>query len=134
VSLDLNWDGASGDGGASYRALQELPSVDLVDVDDYNFDQTVQPPDSTLLSTLAQINKPAVVGEGAFLLDGSDSQALEKRAQKARERMTQWRQWGFSGALLWAYQPGWGAVSEEFDARPEDPMLQPRGVIDSAPW
>jgi hypothetical protein len=133
VSLDLNWDGES-DGGAGYRALQELPSVDLIDVDDYNFDQTIQPLDQTLLSTLAQIDKPAVIGEGAFLLDGSDGEALEKRAQKARERMTQWKNWGFSGALLWAYQPGWGAVSEEFDARPEDPMLQPRGVIDSAPW
>jgi len=132
VSLDLNWEG--GDGGASYRALQELPSVDLVDVDDYNFDETVPPLDSSLLATLDQIDKPAVVGEGAFLLDGSNSGAFEKRAQKARERMTQWRQWGFSGALLWAYQPGWEAVSEEFDARPEDPMLQPGGVIDNAPW
>jgi hypothetical protein len=133
-SLDLNWDGGSADGGATYRALQQLPSVDLVDVDDYNFDETVQPLDATLLATLAQIDKPAVIGEGAFLLGGADDAALQKRAQKARDRMAEWRQWGFSGALLWAYQPGWADVSEEFDARPADPTLQAGGVIANAPW
>lgn len=132
LSLDLNWDAA--DGGAAYRTLQQLPSVDLVDVDDYNFDETIQPLDANLRATLSQIDKPAVVGEGAFLLGGADDAALQKRAQKARERMAEWRQWGFSGALLWAYQPGWSAVSEEFDARPADPMLQPGGVVANAPW
>jgi hypothetical protein len=132
VSLDLNWDAA--DGGAAYRALQQLSSVDLIDVDDYNFDETVQPLDANLLATLAQIDKPAVVGEGGFLLGGADDRALQERAQKARERMAEWRQWGFSGALLWAYQPAWEAVSEEFDARPADPILQPGGVVANAPW
>jgi mannan endo-1,4-beta-mannosidase len=132
LSLDLSWDAA--DGGATYRALQQLSSVDLVDVDDYNFDETVQPLDANLLATLAQIDKPAVIGEGAFLLTGNDDAALQKRSQKASRRMAEWRQWGFSGALLWAYQPGWGDVSEEFDARPADPMLQPGGVVANAPW
>jgi hypothetical protein len=134
VSLDLNWNGGGGDDGASYRALQELPAVDLIDIDDYSFQETLEPLDPVLLATLGKIDKPAVVGEGAFLLDSSDDAALAKRAQKARVRMSQWHDWGLSGTLLWAYQPGWGAASEEFDARPGDPLLQPGGVVANAPW
>jgi hypothetical protein len=132
MSLDLTWDGA--DAAANYRALQELSVVDLLDVDDYQFQDSLAPLDPVLLETLASIDKPAVVGEGAFLLDGNDTAALARRAQKARERLANWNQWGFAGALLWAYQPGWSAVSEEFDARPEDPLLQPGGVVTNAPW
>ncbi len=133
VSLDLEWQAAN-DSGANYRALQELPVVDLMDIDDYSFKDTLQPLEPTLLRTLAQIDKPVVVGEGAFLLDGSDDGALARRADRARERIGYWKDNGFSGALLWAYQPGWGAVSEEFDARPADPILRPGGVLGGAPW
>lgn len=132
VSLDLTWEG--GDTAANYRALQELPVVDLLDVDDYQFQKSLEPLDPVLLETLASIDKPTVVGEGAFLLDDATDAALVRRAEKARERLANYAQWGFSGALLWAYQPGWSAVSEEFDARPGDPLLQPGGVIASAPW
>lgn len=132
VSLDLTWEGA--DSAANYRALQELPVVDLIDVDDYQFEKSLQPMDSALLETLASIDKPTVVGEGAFVLDGDDDAALARRAEKARERLANYKRWGFTGALLWAYQPGWSAVSEEFDARPGDPLLQPGGVLASAPW
>ncbi len=134
VSLDLSWNGGGDDHGASYRALQELPAVDLVDIGDYSSNASLTPLDPTLLETLSKIDKPAVVGQGAFVLDGSGDAALADRAQKASQRMTAWRQWGFSGALLWAYHPGWGAVSEEFDARPADPLLQPGGVVANAPW
>jgi hypothetical protein len=134
VSLDLPWNGGGGDDGASYRALQELPGVDLVDIDDYAFAPTLEPIDPALLETLGKIDKPAVVGEGAFQLDSDAPAALAERAERARQRIVQWHDWGFSGALLWAYQPGWGAASEEFDARPEDPLLQPGGVVANAPW
>ena len=132
VSLDLTWEGS--DSAANYRALQELPVVDLIDVDDYQFEKSLQPMDSALLETLSSIDKPTIVGEGAFLLDGDDDAALARRAEKARERLANYKQWGFTGALLWAYQPGWSVVSEEFDARSGDPLLQPGGVLASAPW
>jgi len=134
VSLDLPWYGGGGDDGASFRALQELPGVDLVDVDDYAFQPTLEPLDPLLLETLGKIDKPAIVGEGAFQLDSAADAALADRADRARQRIIQWHDWGFSGALLWAYQPGWGAASEEFDARPGDPLLQPGGVVSNAPW
>jgi hypothetical protein len=134
LSLDLDWGQTSQNGGAIYRELQELPVVDFVDVDDYSFNDTLEPLDATLLRTLGEIGKPAVIGEGAFLLGGSDDDAFVKRANRARERVTAWKDWGFSGALLWAYAPGWSAVSEEFDARPADPILQPGGVLSTAPW
>ncbi len=134
LSLDLDWDRANDGAGITFRALQELPAVDLIDIDDYSFSDTLKPLDATLLRTLGDLDKPAIVGEGAFLLDGAGDAALARRAQRARERMTQWKDLGFSGALLWAYQPGWGTVSEEFDARSADPILQPGGVLASAPW
>ena len=134
LSLDLGWNRTNDSSGATYRTLQQLPTVDFVDVDDFSFEDALEPLDAALLRTLGGIDKPAVVGEGAFLLGGSDKVALEKRADRARERITQWKAWGFSGALLWAYQPGWGAASEEFDARAADPILRPGGVLASAPW
>ena len=134
LSLDLDFGGTSANGGAAFRELQQLPVVDFVDVDDYTFEYPPAPLDPTLLAVLAEIDKPATIGEGAFVLEGADRAALAARGEAAKNRMKQWKSWGFSGALLWAYQPGWGAVSEEFDARPGDPILQPGGVLSNAPW
>lgn len=134
VSLDLSWNGGGADGGASYRALQQLSSVDLVDVDDYSQQDTQEPLDPALLEALAAIDKPSIIGEGAFVVEDGEEATLARRGERARQRMTDWHNWGFSGALLWAYQPGWSAASEEFDARPTDPLLQPGGVVANAPW
>jgi len=134
VSLDLSWNGGGSDRGASYRALQAMPGVDLIDVDDYAFGPTLEPLDPALLETLGTIDRPAIVGEGAFQLNDASPASLAARAEQARQRVVQWRDAGFAGALFWAYQPGWKAVSEEFDARPDDPLLQPGGVVADAPW
>jgi mannan endo-1,4-beta-mannosidase len=133
ISLDAN-PTLNVEGGAVFRRLQELSAVDFVDVDDYDFAEPERPLDEWLLSLLGQLEKPVVVGEGAFQLDGSDAASLARRADRARRRMAAWKAWGFDGALFWAYQPGWAGVSEEFDARAGDPMLSPGGVLDSAPW
>jgi hypothetical protein len=132
LSLDLDFDSASG--GTSFRELEQRPVVDFVDVDDYTFEYPPKPLAPALLEALAQIDKPATIGEGAFVLEGGDPAALAARGEAARNRILEWENWGFSGALLWAYQPGWGAVSEEFDARPGDPILAPNGVLAGAPW
>jgi hypothetical protein len=133
LSLDLAWDSV-GDDGVAYREIQEQPVVDFVDTDDYAFAEPLEPLNENLLATLAQLNKPTIIGEGAFKLSGDDDEAFQRRAEKARARMADWKEWGFDGALFWAYQPGWGAVSEEFDTRPADPMLAADGVIANAPW
>lgn len=130
LSIDLAWTGDA----ETFSELQRLPVVDFIDVDDYTFKYPAADLDPVLLRALSDVDKPAVVGEGAFVLLGKDEVALQARAQAARERVSQWRAWGFSGALFWAYQPGWSEVSEEFDGRPSDPMLQPGGVLASAPW
>jgi hypothetical protein len=131
VSLDLAWGRLSPE---EYAELQGLSVVDFVDIDDYDFADPAEPISSDLLAAIAPLPKPAVVAEGAFELGGDDAASLERRATRARGRMAEWKGAGLSGALFWAYQPGWSAVSEEFDARAEDPMLQPQGVLDSAPW
>lgn len=134
ISIDLDWGSTSADDGALFRQLQSLPAVDFMDIDDYTFKYPPQPLDPQLLAALDSVDKPAVVGEGAFGLLGGDAAALAARGEAAAKRIQQWRDWGFSGALLWAYQPGWGEVSEEFDARPGDPLLAPGGVMANAPW
>jgi hypothetical protein len=133
VSLDLSWYTANENGGAVYRQLQSLPVVDFVDVDDYSTEDG-PPLEDALLQMLRELDKPAIIGEGAFPLASGDDAALAVRGARASERMQRWRDWGFAGALLWAYQPGWAMVSEEFDARPADPLLRPGGVLASAPW
>lgn len=129
VSLDLY-----GEPTASYVELQQLPVVDFVDIDDYDFAEPEEPLRPELFEALSPIDKPIVVGEGAFLVDTVTAEAMERRASRAQGRMAQWKSAGLAGALLWAYQPGWSGVSEEFDARAEDPLLQPNGVVAQAPW
>ncbi len=134
VSLDLSWPINSGNGGAAYRGLQSLPVVDYVDVDDYQPKDSQVPIDEALLGILAELDKPAVIGEGAVELKSDTSEAFVERAERVRGRLREWHDLGFAGGLLWAYQPGWVVVSEEFDARPQDPLLRPGGVLASAPW
>lgn len=134
VSLDLNWQPRADSEVAEYRALQSLPVVDFVDIDDYVFEESPGPLDPALLEVLSDIDKPVIVGEGAFGLEADDVEALTARAERARNRLQSWHEAGFAGALLWAYQPGWREVSEEFDARPSDPLLQPGGVLARAPF
>jgi hypothetical protein len=138
VSLDLY-----GDPTPSYLDLQQLPVVDYVDFDDYDNAQPEEPLRADLLEALSPLDKPVVVGEGAFDIRVGDGrietdeelvEAIQRRASRARGRVTQWKNAGLSGALLWAYEPGWLDASEEFDARPDDPLLQPGGVVAQAPW
>jgi mannan endo-1,4-beta-mannosidase len=131
VSLDLVWGRLSPE---EYAGLQGLGVVDFVDIDDYDFADPSEPVSPELLAAIAPLPKPAVIAEGAFELEGDDRASLERRAARASGRMAEWKSAGLSGALFWAYQPGWTAVSEEFDARADDPMLQPGGVLDRAPW
>jgi hypothetical protein len=134
LSLGYTWHGNAPDDLAKYHALQNLPVTDFIDVDDYTTQSSLMPLDPALLEELAGINKPAVIGEGAFVLRGIDRDSFEARGEMARMRMEQWKRGGFSGALFWAYDPDWKELSEEFDDRPIDPMLRPNGVIASAPW
>ncbi len=134
LSLDLVWGPLSEDDGAAYVELQQLPVVDFVDIDDYDFAEPAEPLPAGLLTALSRIAKPSVVGEGAFRVADTSAEALELRAARARGRMAEWKSAGLGGALFWAYQPGWSGVSEEFDARPADPLLQPGGVLAAAPW
>jgi len=135
LSLGYTWHGNAAEDLAKYHALQSLPVVDFIDVDDYIFNPTPVPPlDPGLVAELKQIGKPAVIGEGAFVLHGLHMDDFNARANMARARMEEWKRGRFAGALFWAYDPGWKEQSEEFDARQEDPMLQAGGVIASAPW
>lgn len=133
VSLDLGYysSGASLDG--PFVELQSLPVVDLVDVDDYQIEEWT-PLDPALLTAVAAVGKPAIIGEGAFGIFGFEPEHFQARATRVEQRMLEWRDAGFDGALLWNYLPGWQDLSEEFDARPEDPLLQADGVLANAPW
>ncbi len=136
VSLDLDRFASGSDlsGGAAsaFVSLQSLPYVDFVDVDDYVGPEP-EPLDDALLSALVTIGKPAIVGEGAFPLTG-DPPDLDERARRAEQRLRDWHDADFDGALLWNYLPGWETISEEFDTRADDPVLQPGGVLANAPW
>jgi hypothetical protein len=134
LSIDLEWQALPDDGGTSYRQIQGLPEVDFIDIDDYTFTYPPKPLNQDQLAALSQIDKPAVVGEGAFGLLSGDASGLAMRGAEMQKRVELWSASGLNGALLWAYDPGWTAVSEEFDARQGDPILQAGGVLATAPW
>jgi hypothetical protein len=138
LSLDLSWGKTP---PASFKDIERLPAVDLINLDDYQRDAIPTPPEAGLRTTLDQLNKPAVVGETAFSTTGPDAAALLDRATRANLRVQEWHDFGaVSGLLFWAYQPGWtfsndpGKPAEAFDSRDEDPLLQPGGVLDKMTW
>lgn len=139
IALGLRWPesadtGTDPDAAARFLQLQRLPAVDFVDVYDYSYALGKPPLDPNLLAALESIGKPAIVGEGSFQIAGFAPEQFQARAALASQRMQLWYDAGLNGALLWAYQPDWEVLSEEFDARPEDPLLQPGGVLASSPW
>jgi hypothetical protein len=100
LSLDLPWSD-HGDGAASdFRELERLPAVDYIDVDDYVQVADPQPFDPALFAALREIDKPAVIGEGAFVLATGDAAGLAERGALARQRLALWRDGGLSGALV----------------------------------
>jgi len=134
ISLDLRtgWDASD---ASLFRQAQELSVVDLMDVVDYPEPwEHPEPLLTSVVEAVRAVNKPRVIGEGAFQLFDDSEQGLIERAERAEQRMLYWQELGFQGALLWNYQPGWLEISEEFDARPADPLLRADGVLARAPW
>jgi len=87
-----------------------------------------------LRSDIAALGKPAVIGEAGFTVTDASAASLAARAQRVQARMDAWAAAGFSGAILWDFDPGWTEPECHFDARSEDPLLGPDGVLAHAPW
>jgi hypothetical protein len=118
-----------------FERLQALDLVDVVDVADYSDQGLVDPALVESVQPLsASLGKPAIVNEVAVSTLDASPAALAARAARVDERLTALYVQGFAGALLWDFTPGWRTPLYSFDARADEPLMGPSGVLARAPW
>lgn len=134
IALGLN-DGdtpaTSSEGNPSnYYKLQKRDEIDLVDVQDFSS------PDEPLPTQVAQcraltraLGKVAFVGAAAIKVSDASPASLSTRAKQFDAKLQSAKAADFRGYLVYDYVPKWQSAGYDFDARAEDPLAGPRGVL-----
>ena len=84
------------------------------------------PEQQTIASALA---KPVFNGAAAIKLTESSAGALQSRAAALTAKLEAALANGFVGFLVYDYYPGWTTPSYDFDARTEEPLAGPDGIL-----
>lgn len=117
---------------SNYAALHAHPSVDMLDVHDFNTPGT--PFTSLEFSNQAigvALNKPTFVGAIGIILRDSSTEALLQRGNQIAAKLDAAFANGVAGALVYDYYPDWIGPGLSFDARSDDPLGGPNGVMAS---
>jgi len=134
IALGLN-DGdtpaTSSDGTPSnYFKLQDRAEVDLVDVQDFNDPVEPLPAQAaTCRSITRTLGKVAFIGASAAKLSDASAASLNLRASQVSAKLKAALAADFHGFLVYDYAPKWQSASYDFDARPEEPLAGPSGVL-----
>jgi mannan endo-1,4-beta-mannosidase len=115
---------------SNYQRLNAHPALDLLDVHDFSGDPAPLTQDQLTIAQIARtLKKPVFAGASAVrLFDGSNA-ALQGRARIFDDKIAGALGSGFAGFLIFDYFPDWVVPQWEFDARPEEPLAGPAGVI-----
>lgn len=111
--------------GDDFVHVAESPGVDVLQYHDYNHDGEAVPgsPDGLAqrLDQAAAVGKPLLVGEiGQY---GGSCADLDQRAEALRTRITEQRDAGTAGALVWAFVPDPRLDECTYDVGPDDPVF-----------
>jgi mannan endo-1,4-beta-mannosidase len=115
---------------SNYERLHDHPAVDLLDLHD--FDSTDASPSEdvpVIWDIAASLNKAAFAGATAIQTADASAPALALRADVVEQKLVEAMGQGFVGFLVYDYVPDWEPPSWSFDARPEEPLAGPDGVI-----
>jgi hypothetical protein len=115
---------------SNYAALHAHPTIDLLDVHD--FDDAEEPLNGDQLANFEiarALGKPAMVGAVAVVLTDGSGGTLVARAELLRAKLDAAYEHGFAGALVYDYYPDWMIPGYSFDSRPADPLGGRNGVV-----
>jgi mannan endo-1,4-beta-mannosidase len=115
---------------SNYQRLNAHPALDLIDVHDFSGDPAPLTEDQlTIMQIARSLKKPLFAGASGVRVFDTSRASLEGRARIVDDKISGALGSGFSGFLLWDHFPDWAVPSWEFDARPEEPLAGPSGVI-----
>ncbi len=134
IALGVN-DGDNGatntDGDSSnYFKLHAHDAIDLIDVHDFGSADDAQSAEIARCRAIAHdLHKPVFIGAGAVQLSDTSSAAYTQRADRLRRKIEAAQSDSFSGYLVYDFVPAWPNPYYDFDARAEDPLAGPNGVL-----
>ncbi|HEY4156688.1 MAG TPA: hypothetical protein VGM29_01280, partial [Polyangiaceae bacterium] len=106
------------------------PEIDLVDIQDFNAASDPYPAQAALCRKITHaLGKVAFIGASAVSLPDSSSASLKTRADQISAKLDAALGNNFRGYLVYDYVPKWQTAGYDFDARPEDPLAGPNGVL-----
>lgn len=115
---------------SNYARLHEHPAIDLLDAHDFFAPQTPLTDAMRELSSIAAaLGKPIFAGATAVELLDTSAQSFAERADSLEAKLHAAFDAGYVGFLVYDYIPDWEHVTWSFDARPEDPLAGPNGVL-----
>ena len=102
----------------------------MLDVHDFFAPQTpLTDAMSELSSIAASLGKPIFAGATAVELQDTSAQSFAERANSIEAKLHAAFDAGYVGLLVYDYIPDWEHVTWSFDARSEDPLSGPDGVL-----
>jgi endo-1,4-beta-mannosidase len=115
---------------SSFKQLNSLSTVDLIDLHDFEQPSTPLPNHFTNLLLLAtELKKPVFIGAAAVTLEASTESAFVKRANVLASKIEATQDAGSVGFLIYDYNPNWTELRWSFDGREGEPLAGENGVL-----
>jgi hypothetical protein len=124
--------GATSRAGApsNYQRLHACPQIDWLDVHDFTG------PEVALIASMSEVKaianalaKPVFGGATGIPLTDNSAAAFASRGATLTAKLEAAFARGFVGFLVYDYFPGWTTPGYAFDARAEEPIAGPQGIL-----
>jgi hypothetical protein len=128
----------NGDSGATsrtgnpsnYQRLHTHPEIDWLDIQDFDTPDTALTGSTPELQAIASaLAKPVFNGAAAIQLTENSAAAFASRGTAMTAKLEASFAAGFVGFLVYDYYPGWTNPDRDFDARAEEPLAGPQGIL-----
>lgn len=114
---------------SNYARLHEHPAVDMLDAHDFHARDPLPGAMAELASIADSLGKPIFAGASATTLANTTPASFRERADEVEAKLQAAFDAGYVGFLIYDYIPDWTDATWSFDARPEDPLAGPSGVL-----
>jgi len=113
----------------NFTILHGHPAIDLIDSHDFYDDTPLTDAQREVSELAVALDKPVFAGATAVSTADESPEALVTRAEIVEAKLEAALDSGFAGFLVYDYFPDWTTPGSRFDARPDDPLGGPNGVL-----